>query len=96
MHVQGSVQESFNHARVVARKAVAKLPASTRRGFDDGHRAGRDFAENVPYIAGAAVGFVYGAGEAVVEFLATPAMALYGWVIGEGSQGEGEGEAEVA
>jgi hypothetical protein len=76
MRAQKTMQKGFDTARVVARKAVAKLPESTMRG---GRRAGRDFIGNTPYLAGAGVGFVYGAGEAVVGALAAPVGNLLGW-----------------
>ena len=78
MHVQKSLTKGFDKARVVAREAVAKLPASTVRGFHDGRQAGHDFIEDAPYIAGAAVGFAYGAGEAIVEAVAEPFAWLFG------------------
>jgi hypothetical protein len=80
MRAQKSMQEGFDTARVVARKAVAKLPESTIRGFHDGRKAGRNFVGNAPHVAGAVVGFVYGAGEAVVGVVAEPVGNLLGWV----------------
>jgi len=80
MRAQKSMKKGFDTARVVARKAVAKLPASTVRGFRDGRRVGRDFVGNAPHVAGAVVGFVYGAGEAVVGVVAEPVGNLFGWV----------------
>jgi hypothetical protein len=79
MRAQKIMQNGFDNAWVITRKAVAKLPESTMRGFDDGRQAGRDFGENAPYFAGAVVGFVYGAGEAVVGALAAPVGNLLGW-----------------
>ena len=79
MRAQKTMQKGFDTARVVARKTVAKLPETTKRGFHDGRKAGRDVVENAPYIAGAVVGFVYGAGEAVVGALAAPVGNLLGW-----------------
>ena len=88
MRVQKSLTKGFDKARVVARKAVAKLPASTVRGFHDGRKAGHDAVENLPHFAGAAVGFVFGAGEAVVDL----AASAIGWAWA----GEEEGAAEAA
>lgn len=79
MRMQESMTKSFDSARVVARKAVERVPASTKRGFHNGRRAGHDFVENVPYGVGFAVGLVYGAGEAVVEAVAEPVSNLFGW-----------------
>jgi hypothetical protein len=81
MRVQKSIKKSFENARVVTRKAVAKLPESSVEGFYRGRRAGHDFIENTPYVAGAAVGFVFGASEAVVD-LAASAIG-WGWAGGE-------------
>ena len=83
-----SVKRSFDTARVVARKAVAKLPESSVKGFHRGRRAGHDAVENLPHFAGAAVGFVFGAGEAVVDL----AVGAIGWAWA----GEEEVEAETA
>ncbi len=82
------VQKSFEKARSVARKAVTKLPTSTVRGFHRGRKAGHDAVENLPHFAGAAVGFVYGAGEAVVGLAAS--AIRWAW------SGEDEGAAEAA
>ena len=81
MRVQNSMKKSFDNARAVAHKAVAKLPAATVRGFHDGRKAGHDFIENAPYIAGAAVGLVYGTGEAIVGALAEPVSSVFGWAV---------------
>ena len=83
-----SLTKGFDKARAVAHKAVSKLPASTVRGFHDGRGAGHDFIENLPHFAGAVVGFVYGAGEAVVDL----AASAIGWAWA----GEEEGAAETA
>jgi hypothetical protein len=79
MRAQKSMEKGFDTARVVARKAVAKLPASTIRGFHDGRMAGRDFIGNAPYAVGAVVGFTVGATEAVVGALSEPVGNLFGW-----------------
>jgi hypothetical protein len=52
MRVQKSRKKGCGNVRVVARKAVAKLPKATVRGFHDGRKAGNDFVENAPYFAG--------------------------------------------
>jgi hypothetical protein len=79
MRVKKSLAKGFDKATVVARKAVERVPASTKRGFHNGRQAGHDFVENVPYGVGAAVGFVYGAGEAVIGALAGPVGSVFGW-----------------
>lgn len=79
MRVQKSLTKGFDKARTVARKAVERVPASTKRGFHNGRKAGHDFVENVPYGVGAAVGFAYGAGEAIVGALAEPVSNVFGW-----------------
>jgi len=79
MRVQKSVKGSFDKARTVARKAVAKLPEASVRGFHDGRKAGRDAIGNAPYFAGAVAGFAVGATEAVVGALAAPVGNLLGW-----------------
>jgi hypothetical protein len=79
MRVQKSVRKTFNGARTAARKAVAKLPQSTVRGFHDGRRTGRNFVENSPYVGGAVAGFAYGAVEAVVDW----AASAIGWAWGD-------------
>ncbi len=79
MRAQKSLTKGFDHARVVAHKAVERVPASTKHGFHNGRKAGHDFVENLPYGVGAAVGFVYGAGEAIVGALAEPVGNLLGW-----------------
>ena len=88
MRVQKSMKKSFDNARVVARKAVSKLPKETVEGFHHGRRAGRDAVENLPHFAGAAVGFVFGAGEAIVDCT----ISAIGWAWA----GEEEGAAETA
>ena len=88
MRVQKSMKKSFDNAKVVARKAVSKLPKSSVEGFHCGRRAGHDFVENAPFLAGAAVGFVFGAGEAIVDL----AASAIGWAWA----GEEEGAAETA
>ena len=84
-----SVQKSFDNARTVARKAVAKLPESTKRGFCDGRKSGHDFIGNTPYVAGAVVGFGFGVGEAIVDL----AASAIGWAW---AGGEEEVAAETA
>jgi hypothetical protein len=63
----------------VSRKIVEHVPADTKQGFADGRQAGNDLISDLPYLAGAAVGFVYGAGEAVVGALATPVSNVFAW-----------------
>ena len=75
MRVQKSLTKGFDKARVVARKAVERVPASTKRGFHNGRKAGHDFVANVPYGIGATVGFAYGVGEAVIGL----AVSAIGW-----------------
>ena len=70
-----SVKRTFDKARSAARKAVAKLPASSVEGFYHGRKAGHHAVENLPHVAGAAVGFVFGAGEAIVDL----AGSAIGW-----------------
>ena len=84
-----SMKRSFANARTVARKAVAKLPESSVKGFHRGRKAGRDAVENAPEFAGAAVGFVFGAGEAIVDC----AISAIGWAW---AGGEEEVAAETA
>jgi ribosomal protein L36 len=88
MRIQQSVKKSFDKAKVISRKAVERVPASTKRGFHNGRKAGHDFVENVPYGVGAVVGFVYGAGEAIVDCAIS--------AIGGAWAGEEEGAAETA
>ena len=83
-----SVRRTFDKARAVARKAVSKLPKSSVEGFHRGRKAGHNAVENLPHFAGAAVGFVFGAGEAVVDLAAT--------AIGWAWAGEEEDTAETA
>jgi hypothetical protein len=75
---QKTMKDSFTRARAVAHTAVAKLPPATVEGFRRGRKAGHEAVENLPYLAGAAVGFVYGAGEAVVDALVTSVSTLIG------------------
>ena len=98
MRVQKSMKKNFDNAKVVARNVAAKLPESTVRGFDDGRKAGHDFVQSTPYLAGAIVGFTVGATEAVVGALAESFGNLLGWAMGGGSQPESENGvgAEVA
>lgn len=88
MRVQRSVTTTFNKARSAARKAVAKLPASSVEGFHRGRKAGHHAVENLPHFAGAAVGFVYGAGEAIVDLAASATSSAW--------SGEDEGATEAA
>ena len=83
-----TVKRTFDKARAIARKAVSKLPKASVEGFHRGRKAGHDAVENLPHFAGAAVGFVFGAGEAVVD-LAASAIG-YAW------SGEDEDAAETA
>jgi hypothetical protein len=82
------MKRSFANARTIARKAVAKLPESTKRGFHDGLKTGHDFIGNTPYIVGAVGGFVFGVSEAVVDL----AASAIGWAWA----GEEEVAAETA
>ena len=88
MRVQRSATTTFNSAKSAARKAVAKLPASTIEGFHRGRKAGHEVIENLPHIAGAFVGFAVGAGEAVVGM----AVSAISWAW----SGEDEGATEAA
>jgi hypothetical protein len=92
---------SVEKAKAAGRMIVAKLPEAAIRGFDDGRVAGHDFVESVPYAAGAAVGFSYGASESILGLLAAPVTSLVGWAawaIGCGNRGQSENHdaAEVA
>ena len=91
---QENLKAKVEKVKATARKVVTKLPTTTVQGFHDGRRHGRKFVEEgVPYGAGAAVGFGFGASEAVVGALAFPVNALVGWAawaIGGGSQGQNE------
>ena len=71
MRIQQSVKKNFD-------KAVAKLPASTKRGFRDGRQAGNNAVEAIPYGIGAVAGFTYGIGEAIVGALAGPVGSVFG------------------
>ena len=80
MSIQKSLKTSVEKVKVAGRKVVAKLPESTVQGFHDGRRHGRKFVEEgIPFGAGCAVGFGYGASEAIVGLLATPVNVLVGW-----------------
>jgi hypothetical protein len=61
----------------VAVRIVNCIPEMTKQGFDDGREAGKKFVHGVPYGAGAAVGFGFGATEAIVGFFAMPTKALF-------------------
>jgi hypothetical protein len=79
MSIQKNLKTNFEKTKVIGRKVVARVPQATIQGFDDGREAGRKFVHGAPYGAGAAVGFGFGASEAIVGFIATPAKALVGW-----------------
>ena len=83
-----SVKRTFDKAKVVAHKAVAKLPKASVEGFHRGRQAGHDFIENVPYGAGAVVGFTVGVGEAIVDCAIS--------AIGRARSGKEEVAAETA
>ena len=82
------VQKSFDKARAVAHKVVAKLPSSSVEGFYRGRRAGHHAVEDLPRFAGMAAGFVVGAGEAVVDL----AVSAIDWAWAS----EEEGAVETA
>ena len=88
MRVQKSLTKGFDKARTVTRKAVERVPASTKRGFRNGRQTGHDFVEDVPYGVGVAVGFTVGIGEAIVGL----AASAIGWAWA----GEDEGATEAA
>jgi hypothetical protein len=85
---ENNLKKTFNKARAAARKAVSKLPQSTVDGFHRGRQAGHHGVENLPHFAGAAVGFVYGAGEAIVDC----AISAISWAW----SGTDEGAAKAA
>jgi hypothetical protein len=78
-HVAQVVAET----RRISRKVGEKLPEDSKVGFRDGREAGNNLVNDVPYLAGATIGFICSATEGVVNVLATPARLIFGlggWV----------------
>jgi hypothetical protein len=78
-NLKASITKTSETARNVGHKIVKRLPPRTVEGFQKGRKAGNQFVEDVPFNAGLAIGFSYGATESVVGLLATPVNALIGW-----------------